>query len=112
MWCSTNSVAAFKSSALTTIGVAAANPLLAPVIAIGGLVWVSAPMVLLQKSQVKWEEATEKMTRLFWEWAPPVVYVSAVENWTTALQQKEIDSDSSKENETADETKSKPKEGV
>ena len=112
VWCSTNSVAAFKSSAITTIGVAAANPLLAPVIAIGGLVWVSAPMVLLQKSQVKWEEATEKMTRLFWEWAPPVVYVSAVENWTTVLQQKEIDGDSSKENETADETKSKPKEGV
>ena len=81
VWCGTNSVGAFKTSTLTTIGVAAANPLLAPVVAVGGLVWVSAPMVILQKSKVKWEEATKKMTNLFWEWAPPIVFVSAIENW-------------------------------
>lgn len=45
---STNSVGAAKSSTLATIGVAAANPLLAPVVAIGGLVWVTAPMVILK----------------------------------------------------------------
>jgi hypothetical protein len=90
VWCSTNSVGALKTSTLTTIGVAATNPLLAPVIAIGGLLWVTAPMLILQKSRVAWEEYTQKMTELFWDWAPPIVYVSAIENWTIILQQKAI----------------------
>mmetsp|Transcript_53103 Transcript_53103/g.128921 ORF Transcript_53103/g.128921 Transcript_53103/m.128921 type:complete len:798 (+) Transcript_53103:182-2575(+) len=86
VWCSTNSVGAFKTSTLTTIGVAAANPLLAPVIAIGGLLWVSAPMLILQKSRAAWEEYTQYMTGLFWDSAPNKVFVSAVENWTTVLK--------------------------
>lgn len=86
VWCSTNSVGAFKTSTLTTIGVAAANPLLAPVIAIGGLLWVSAPMLILQKSRAVWEEHTRTMTDLFWDSAPPMVFVSAIENWTTILR--------------------------
>jgi hypothetical protein len=86
VWCSTNSVGAFKTSTLTTIGVAAANPLLAPVIAIGGLLWVSAPMLILQQSRLAWEEYTRTMTSLFWDLAPNGVFVSAVENWTTILK--------------------------
>lgn len=86
VWCSTNSVGALKTSTLTTIGVAAANPLLAPVIAIGGLLWVSAPMLILQKSRVAWEEYTQQMTDLFWESAPNKAFVAAVENWTTILK--------------------------
>jgi hypothetical protein len=85
VWCSTNSVGALKTSTLTTIGVAAANPLLAPVIAVGGLIWVSAPMVILQKSRAKWEEATLRMNDLFWSWASPKVFVAAVENWCLRL---------------------------
>lgn len=79
---SSNSVGAAKSSILATVGVAAANPFLAPVVAVGGLVWVSAPMVILQKSRVKWEETTKRMTELFWSNAPPAVFVSAIENWS------------------------------
>ncbi len=66
-----HSVGAAKSSTMATIGVAA-----------GGLIWVSAPMVILQKSRKKWDEATMKLTPLFWEWAPPEVFVAAIENWS------------------------------
>ena len=103
VWCSTNSVGAFKTSTLTTIGVAAANPLLAPVIAIGGLLWVSAPMVILQKSRAKWEEFTKLMTEMFWDWAPPIVYVSAIQNWTTILQQQQQQQQSLENNTIVDE---------
>jgi hypothetical protein len=82
---STNSVGAAKTSTLTTLAVAAANPVLAPLVAVGGLIWVSAPMVILQKSREKWEEATKQMTDLFWDWAPPLVYVAAIEHWSGLL---------------------------
>jgi len=79
---SSTSVGGAKSATLATMGVAAAHALLAPVVAVGGLVWVTAPMVLLQKSRVKWQEATERLTEAFWAWAPPGVYVAAIENWS------------------------------
>jgi CRISPR/Cas system CMR subunit Cmr4 (Cas7 group RAMP superfamily) len=78
----TNSVGGAKSATLATIGVAAAHALLAPVVALGGVIWVTAPMVILQKSREKWEEATRKMTDLFWAWAPPAIFVAAIENWS------------------------------
>ena len=78
---STNSVGAAKSSIIATMGVAAAHAILAPVIAIGGLIWVSAPMVILKKSREKWEETTRIMTDLFWAQAPPAVFVAAIEHW-------------------------------
>jgi hypothetical protein len=77
-----HSVGAAKSSTMATIGVAAAHAVFAPVVAVGGLIWVSAPMVILQKSRKKWDEATMKLTPLFWEWAPPEVFVAAIENWS------------------------------
>jgi len=96
VWCATNSVGAAKTSTLTTIGMAAASHIfLAPVVAVGGLLWVSAPMVILKKSREKWEEATKKLTQVFWEWAPPAIYVVAIEHWSglvvvpTAQQLKE-----------------------
>ena len=78
---STNSVGAAKSATLATIGIAVTNPLLAPLMAVGGLVWVGAPMVILAKSREKWEENTQKMTDLFWAWAPSDVYVEAIQHW-------------------------------
>jgi len=78
---SSNSVGAAKSSILATMGVAAAHALLAPVVAVGGLIWVGAPIFILQKSREKWEEITMKMTDLFWSNAEPIVYVAAIENW-------------------------------
>jgi len=76
---SSTSVGGAKSATMATLGVAAAHALLAPVVAVGGLIWVSAPMVILKKSREKWEEATVLMTELFWEWAPPAVFVAAIE---------------------------------
>lgn len=78
----TTSVGGAKSATLTTLGVVAAHAVLAPVVAVGGLLWVSAPMIILKKSRGKWNEATAKMTGLFWEWAPPEVYCAAIENWS------------------------------
>lgn len=78
----TNSVGGAKSATIATIGVAAAHALLAPVVVVGGLLWVSAPMIILRKSRAKWEEATMSLTQLFWEWAPPDIYVAAIENWS------------------------------
>lgn len=77
-----HSVGAAKSSTMATLGVAAAHAVFAPVVAVGGLIWVSAPMVILQKSRKKWEEATMKLTPLFWAWAPNEVFVEAIENWS------------------------------
>jgi hypothetical protein len=76
------SVGGAKSATLTTLGVVAAHAILAPVVAVGGILWVSAPMIILKKSQVKWEQATVKMTDLFWEWAPPEVFCAAIKNWS------------------------------
>jgi hypothetical protein len=85
---STNSVGAAKSSILATMGVAAAHALLAPVVAIGGIIWVSAPMVILKKSREQWERTTMHMTDLFWSSAPPIVFVAAIENWNGVYRRK------------------------
>lgn len=84
----TTSVGGAKSATLATMGVAAAHVLLAPVVAVGGIIWVSAPMVILKESRKKWQETTMHMTQLFWEWAPPAVFVSAIENWSGLVDRK------------------------
>jgi len=61
---------------------------LVPLAVVGGLIWVSAPMVILKKSKEKWEEATLQLTDLFWSSAPPEVFVSAIEQWSD-LQEEE-----------------------
>lgn len=91
---SSNAIGGAKSATVATIGVAAAHAILAPVVAVGGLLWVSAPMVILQKSRQHWEKNTQLMTDLYWEWAPPKVYVCAIEHWSevgyTSQQQRQL----------------------
>jgi len=71
-----------KSATVMAMGVAAAHVFLLPVMAIGGLVAVSAPWMILKKSKNKWDEATMKLTELFWERAEPEVFVEAIEHWS------------------------------
>lgn len=91
---SSNAIGGAKSATVATIGVAAAHAILAPVVAVGGLLWVSAPMVILQKSRQHWEKNTQLMTNLYWEWAPSKVYVCAIEHWSevgyTSQQQRQL----------------------
>eukprot|EP00978_Attheya_sp_CCMP212_P012308 scaffold30576_cov52-Attheya_sp.AAC.4 len=86
-----NSFGGAKGATLATLGMAAAHVLLVPVVAVGGLIWVSAPMMVLNRSKEKWDEYTMKLTKLFWEWAPPAMYVSAIENWGGILPSTEND---------------------
>jgi hypothetical protein len=79
---STNAVGGAKSATLATLGVAAAHALLAPVVAVGGLIWVSTPLWLLQKARHKWQAATEQMNQVFWAQAEPRVFVAAIEHWS------------------------------
>ena len=79
---SSNAIGGAKSATLATLGVAAAHAILAPVVAVGGLIWVSAPMVILKKSREQWEQNTMKMTDLYWNWAPASVFVCAIEHWS------------------------------
>ena len=79
---SSNAIGGAKSATLATLGVAAAHAILAPVVAVGGLIWVSAPMVILKKSREHWEQNTQKMTDLYWSWAPPSAFVCAIEHWS------------------------------
>ena len=80
---SSNAIGGAKSATVATLGVAAAHAILAPVVAVGGLIWVSAPMVILKKSRDKWEHNTQLMTDLYWqEWAPPSIFVCAIEHWS------------------------------
>jgi hypothetical protein len=86
---STNSVGAAKSSTLATLGVAAANPLLAPVVALGGLIWITAPMYILKKSREQWQLITEYMTDVFWSAASARVFVAAIQHWSGLVQKDE-----------------------
>jgi hypothetical protein len=102
---------------MATIGMAAAHPLLAPVVAVGGLIWVSTPMVILKKSQKQWEAATKKMTDAFWAWAPPSVFVCAIENWSgleekpeSILELVECDTEEAEADEEAEEDEDYVKE--
>ena len=79
---SSNAVGGAKSATLATLGVAAAHALLAPVVAVGGLIWVSTPIWLLQKARHKWQAATEHMNLAFWAAAEPRVFVAAIEHWS------------------------------
>ena len=79
---SSTTVGGAKSATVATLGVAAAHAILAPVVAVGGLIYVAAPMVMLKKSREKWEESTQIMTEHFWSWAPPAVFVAAIEHWS------------------------------
>lgn len=93
----TNSVGGAKSSTLGIIGIAAAHAVLVPLAVVGGLIWVSTPMLILKKSREKWEEATEKLTDLFWQSAPPEAFVCAIENWSRITLQEEEEDDEDEE---------------
>ena len=89
----TNSVGGAKSSTLGIIGIAAAHAVLVPLAVVGGLIWISTPMLILKKSREKWEESTEKLTDLFWQSAPPEAFVCAIENWSSITIEEEEDDD-------------------
>mmetsp|Transcript_15924 Transcript_15924/g.45785 ORF Transcript_15924/g.45785 Transcript_15924/m.45785 type:complete len:650 (+) Transcript_15924:26-1975(+) len=89
----TNSVGGAKSSTLGIIGIAAAHAIFVPLAVVGGLIWVSTPMLILKKSREKWEEATEKLTDLFWQSAPPEAFICAIENWSSIALEEEEDDD-------------------
>ena len=93
MFLATNSVGGAKSSTLGIIGIAAAHAVLVPLAVVGGLIWVSTPMLILKKSREKWEESTEKLTDLFWQSAPPEAFVCAIENWSSIAIEEEEDDD-------------------
>jgi len=82
VWATCTSVGGAKSATAMTLGVAAAHGLLAPIVAAAGLMYVSAPMMILKKSKEKWEETTMKMTNLFWESADPSIFVAAIITWS------------------------------
>lgn len=82
VYLTTTSVGGAKTSALSVISLAAAHAVLAPVAAVGGIIWVGAPMMILKKSAEKWQAYTTMMNDLFWSWAPPDVFVCAIENWS------------------------------
>jgi len=71
-----------KSATVLTMGTAAAHAILFPAVAVGGLVMVTAPYVILKKSKEKWAKSTKKLNDLFWSMAEPDVFVSAIENWS------------------------------
>ena len=95
MWCKTgrwstlqaavylvsSSVGFGKSATMVTISVAAAHAILLPVLAVGGLAVVGAPLLFLKKSQEKWEKTTSSLTDAFWSRADPDVFVEAIEYW-------------------------------
>mmetsp|Transcript_21649 Transcript_21649/g.32791 ORF Transcript_21649/g.32791 Transcript_21649/m.32791 type:complete len:469 (-) Transcript_21649:978-2384(-) len=82
VWATCTSVGGAKSATAMTIGVAAAHGPLAPVVAAAGLAYATAPMMILKKSQEKWEQTTLTLTNLFWAWADPVCFVAAIEAWS------------------------------
>jgi len=82
VWASCTSVCGAKSATAMTLGVAAAHGPLAPIVAAAGLMYVSAPMLILKKSKEKWEETTVKMTELFWQSADPSSFVVAINAWS------------------------------
>ena len=71
-----------KSATVLTMGAAAAHAVLFPAFAVGGMVMVTAPYVILKKSKDKWQKTTKKLNDLFWSFAEPDVYISAIKNWS------------------------------
>jgi hypothetical protein len=66
---------------MVTVSIAAAHMVLLPVLAVGGLAVVSAPLLFLKKSQAQWDKATMHITEEFWSRAEPEVFVEAIEYW-------------------------------
>lgn len=82
-------IANAKTTFLTLGGMAVAAPVLAPVLAVGGLAMIGAPYWMLKDSKGKWEEATRKLTDLFWAQAEPEVFVECIEHWSGLCDKKE-----------------------
>mmetsp|Transcript_11958 Transcript_11958/g.16973 ORF Transcript_11958/g.16973 Transcript_11958/m.16973 type:complete len:706 (-) Transcript_11958:366-2483(-) len=89
VWCHVTAVGNAKTSIVTGMGVAAAHMILVPLIAVGGLAFVTAPLLIYKKSKEKWEEATDWLTEKFWERAPPEVFVDAIRNWSDLAKDEE-----------------------
>ena len=70
-----------KSSFVLTAGIAATQPWLIPVFAIGGMAAVGAPWAILKVASDKWQESTEKLNDLFWAEAEPEVFVDCILKW-------------------------------
>lgn len=79
-----------KSTMAVTLGVAASVPVLAPVIGGIGLAMVGAPWLILKESKGKWEEATMKLTDLFWAQADPEVFVECIEHWSGLVDRTKL----------------------
>ena len=71
-----------KQIFLAISGVAAVQPWLIPALAGFGVAYIGAPWLYLSKCQQKWEQATLSLTDKFWAWAPPAVYVEAIQHWS------------------------------
>jgi len=69
--------------------VAAAHMILVLLIAVGGVAFVTVPLLFYKKSKEKWEEATDWLTEKFWERAPPEVFVDAIRNWSDLAKDEE-----------------------
>lgn len=70
-----------KSSFVLTAGIAATQPWLIPVFAIGGMAAVGAPWAILKVASDKWHESTETLNDLFWAEAEPEVFVDCILKW-------------------------------
>ena len=70
-----------KSSFVLTAGIAATQPWLIPVFAIGGMAAVGAPWAILKVASDKWHESTERLNDLFWAEAESEVFVDCILKW-------------------------------
>ena len=72
---------------------AVAAPILAPALAVAGLGMIGAPYWMLNNSKEKWEEATRKLTDLFWAQAESEVFVECIEHWSGLCDDEDEDKD-------------------
>ena len=66
---------------MLTAGIAATQPWLIPVFAIGGMAAVGAPWAILKVASDKWHESTERLNDLFWAEAESEVFVDCILKW-------------------------------
>lgn len=97
VWATCTSVGGTKSTVAATIAVAAAHVALAPIVALGGMIYAGAPLVILKKSKGKWEKYTAKMTDLFWQSADPASFVAAIEAWSGLCDDNNAEEDDDEE---------------
>lgn len=74
-----------KTMTVTTIGVAAAAPLLAPVVGVAGLAMVGAPLLYNNKQRKSAVDSQQRLTDAFWAQAEPEVFVECIQHWSKEL---------------------------